>query len=168
MSKRNQRGSDVLAGLAVLCLIAIIVAIATSSSHRSKHSVKLIKTHDKRILVHNRDGSWWEFVRKTTANAPDFDFDIDLPATGSSAFRLPAGNWQRIPAGPRNDEIEDEEESTVEEADSGQPQADADGDVGADSDGNSAASDSGGSGGDSGGSGGDSGGDGGGGDGGGE
>ena len=140
----------------VLGIIAIVVILFVLLHHhhgRHKHQAKLVKTRNHKIYVENHDGSWYTFIESGG------DMDVNLPPAGSSSFRLPPGTWVKTDP-PREDEVEEEEEATVEESDVGQPEADAEGDIGADSD----SADSGGS--DSGGdSGGDGGGDGGGGDG---
>ena len=139
-----------------ILVVVIVFALVTHHHGRHKHGAKLVRTKNHRIYVENNDGSCYTFVDSGGGA------DIDLPPAGSSSFRLPSGTWVKADL-PREDEIEEEEESTVEESDAGQPEADAEGDVGADSDG-AASGDSGGSdegGGDSGGdSGGDGGGDG--------
>lgn len=150
----NQTG--IVVGLMVVAVIVVIIVMAGHNG-RHKHRAKLVKTKSHKIYVENDGGSCYEFVG-TGGDGPD----IDLPRAGSSSFKLPPGSWQKA-SPPKEEEIAEEEEETVEESDAGEPEADAAGDVGSDSDG-AAPADSGG--GDSGGSDGSGGGDGGGGDGG--
>lgn len=148
----NNRKGAVLIGIIVAVLILFGV-LGHHSRSRHKHHAKLVKTKSHRIYAENDDGSCYAFDGGGGA-------DIDLPRAGSDSFRLPNGTWVRSNP-PREDEIEEEEDSVVEESDAGQPVSDADGDIGADSDGADSGGDSGGDGGGDGG-----GGDGGGGDGG--
>jgi len=136
-------------------IFAVLMIFALTAHHgRHKHHAKLVKTKSHKIYVENDNGSCYVFVDSGGGT------DIDLPRVGSTSFRLPSGTWVKTDP-PREEDVAEEEESAVEESDAGQPEADAEGDVGADSDGaDSGGSDSGGD------SGGDGGGDGGGGDGG--
>ena len=163
MEIRMQNGSanpkNRIGTVIVLLFVALLVWIAVSvvgHHDRHKHLTKLVKTKNHRIYAENHDGSCYEFVDSGGSYASD----IGLPKSGSSSFKLPSGSWVKA-SPPKEEEIAEEEEAAVEESDGGQPEADAEGDVGADSDGSAAAD----SGGDSGSGGGDSGGgDGGGGD----
>lgn len=96
----------------------------------ARHHVKKVVTKDHHIFLHQLDtNDWFEFIVPDTGNSQPY--------------------WSRVPSGPKTEEVEQEEDATVEENDSGMPEGDV-------SDG----------GGDAGGDSGDSGGDGGGGDGG--
>jgi hypothetical protein len=163
MAIKRQRGSaapnsqtGIVVCVAVLAAIIALIVMVSGGHGRHKHRAKLVKTKNHQLYVENDGGSTYTFVESGGDGA-----EIELPRDGSSSFKLPPGSWVKARP-PQEEEIAEEEEQMVEESDSGQPEADASGDVGADSDG----ADSGG--GDSGGgdSGGDSGGDGGGGDGG--
>jgi len=115
----------------VLGIIFVVLVVFTLVAHhhgRHKHQTKLVKTKNHKIYVENNDGSCYTFVDSGGG------VDISLPRTGSSSSRLPPGNWVKTDP-PREDEVAEEEETAVEESDAGQPEADAEGDVGADSDG---------------------------------
>lgn len=157
MSNSRQRGEIegmMAVFLTVLMAVAMVfvVVMLSAQSHRAKHHARLVKTRDHRLLVQNDNGSWWAYVFKAAEKMPD----IELPVPGSDDFKLPPGSWQRVPA-PGASEIEEDEEATIEEMDTGEPSEDVSGNIGEDSDGNSPAD----SGGDAGDSGGDAGGDGG-------
>jgi uncharacterized membrane protein YgcG len=154
-STPNQTG--IVVGLMVVAVIVVIIVMAGHNG-RHQHRAKVVKTKSHKIYVENDGGSCYEFVATGGDGA-----DVDLPRAGSSSFKLPPGSWVKA-SPPKEEEIAEEEEEAVEESDAGQPEADAAGDVGSDSDGAAAPGDSGGS--DSGGSDGGGGGDGGGGDGG--
>lgn len=143
--------------LGIIFAVIFVFALIAHHHGRHKHHAKLVRTKNHKIYVENDDGSCYVFADSGGGA------DVDLPGAGSTSFRLPPGTWVKTDP-PRQEDVAEEEEDTVEESDAGQPEADAEGDVGADSDG-ADSGDSGGS--DSGGdSGGDGGGDGGGGDGG--
>jgi hypothetical protein len=152
MQRKRQRGSaspNNASGIAVgLIFVALIVAIVVMVGRHGRHKqhAKLVKTKTHHIYVENDGGSTFEFVGSGGGEGPD----IDLPKAGSSSIRLPPGSWVKANP-PKEEDVAEEEEETVEESDAGEPEADASGDVGSESDGSG--SDSGGDsgGGDSGG-----------------
>ena len=135
MEIKRQRGStspNSATRIAVgLIFVALLVGVFVLVGHhgRHKHRAKLVKTKSHHLYVENDGGSTFEFVGSGGGDGPD----IDLPKAGSSSIRLPSGSWVKA-SPPEEEDVAEEEEETVEESDAGEPEADASGDVGSDSD----------------------------------
>lgn len=130
--KRFQRGSGEIGSilLAVAFVIAIIAFIGWAIDQPSRHRVKKYVTKDHHVFLRESDDSWWEYIVPDTGNSQPY--------------------WGRVSAGPRAEDIEEEENATVEEETGGQPEGDAFDSPGAEGGTGDTGGDSGGDGGDGG------------------